>query len=164
MRTGPPLTSALASDGRVSGGTMRGDKMNHLEKFYHDDCGIAGWIVAAVIGFLVLFGFSAAAAIEWKFILALMAIGVIGIAFIGVVFFHADFSLVIAAALISLAIVFIVEISFPVVIGGLVVGAAMWNLKILRGKPLILFLLIVVGLGLMVWGSYYILLPMGIFP
>lgn len=120
--------------------------------------------IILIAGVLALFGFSAMAAIDWRFLLAMMAMGIVGMAFVGVLFFKADFKLVIVAALVSLMIVFIVEVTFPVIVGGLIAVAAMWNFKLLAKRPLMLFALIGVGLLVMVWGSYAILAPMGIVP
>ena len=132
--------------------------------YSRDEGGIATIIVVAIALIAGLFLFSAAAAINWQFILAVMAMGVIGIAFIGVVFFKADFKLVIMAALVSLAIVFIVEVSFPVIVGGLIALGAVWHLKLLSKRPLILVSLVAAGLLVMLLGYHFVLIPLGVYP
>lgn len=129
-----------------------------------DERGLIGLIGAAIIGIVALFGLSAAAAINWKFLLATMAMGVVGLAFVGVLFFHADFKMVLIAAVVSLGIVFIVEVSLPMIIGGAMVIAAMWHLKMLAKKPLMLGALVACGLLVMVLGANFVLLPMGVVP
>lgn len=115
-------------------------------------------------GILAFLGMGVAATINWQFLLAVMAMGIIGIAFLGVVFFKADFKLVIYASIISIAIVFIVEVTFPVLVGGIIAIFAMWNFKYLKGKPLILFALVATGLAVMLFGATLVLAPMGVFP
>lgn len=134
-------------------------------RLIRDERGLIGIIGIVIIGIIALFGFSAAAAINWKFIIALFAMGIIGIAFIGVVFFKADFKMVIYAALASFGILVIIEITMPVLVGAALVLGALYYFKVLIPKrPLIFFLLVVTGLIVMVWGYAAIILPMGVYP
>jgi len=120
--------------------------------------------ILIIIGVLGVLGLGAASAINWRFLLAIMAMGIVGMAFAGVLFFKADFKMVMYASVIAIGIVFIVEVTFPVLVGGLIALFAMWNFKFLKGKPLILFALVGVGLLVMMMGTKFILLPMGILP
>lgn len=126
--------------------------------------GIATIIIAGIAAILAIFGFAAMSAIEWKFLLATMAMGIVGLSFVGVLFFHADFKMVIIAAVIAIGIVFIVEVSLPMIIGGVIIVAAMWNLKMLAKRPLMLVALVACGLLVMVLGANFVLYPMGILP
>ena len=139
---------------------MLGGRLPYLR----DEGGIATIIVVAIALIAGLFFFSAAAAINWQFILAVMAMGIIGISFIGVIFFRANFKLVIMAALVSLAIVFIVEVSFPVIVGGLIALGAVWHLKLLSKRPLILVSLVAAGLLVMLLGYHFVMIPLGVYP
>lgn len=129
------------------------------------DKGIAGIILIAIIGLIALFGIgTVAAAIDWSFLLGLMAMGIIGIAFIGTVFFKADFKLVIAAAVISLGIMFVLEVGFITLVGGALVILAGWNFNILKKQPLVFCLLVFTGLVTMFAGNILVLMPLGVFP
>jgi len=126
--------------------------------------GIATFIVVAIIGIIALFGFSAAAAINWKFIIALFAMGIVGLAFVGLLFFHADFKMVLAAAVCSFGILFVLEVGFVTLIGGAVVITALWQMKILKGQPLIFVALVGTGLLVMLLGAKMMLIPLGVLP
>ena len=118
-----------------------------------------------ILGIIGLLGLGAASTINWKFLLAVMAMGIVGLAFVGVLFFHADFKMVFLAAVVSFGIIFIVEVSLPVIVGAIIVIAAMYYFKFLIPKrPLIFTLMVLTGLLVMVWGSKAVLLPMGIVP
>ena len=91
------------------------------------------------------------AAINWQAILAVFAAGIIAMAFAGFFFFHADWNYVMIASIIALAIVFIVEISFPVLVGGLLVLGVVWNFKMLAKQPLIMMGLIILGIVVMMF-------------
>ena len=118
-----------------------------------------------ILGIVAIFGFGAASAINWRFLLAVMAMGVVGLAFVGVLFFHADFKMVFLAAVVSFGIIFILEVSLPVIVGAIIIIAAMYYLKFLIPKrPLIFALMVLTGLLVMVWGAKAVLLPMGIIP
>lgn len=129
-----------------------------------DERGIAGIIVMGVVALLAVLGISAVAAVNWHFLLALFAMGIIGMAFVGVVFFKASPKLIMVAMLASVFIVVLVEVSFPVLVGGIIAIAAMWNMKLLKRQPLILAVLVITGVAVMIFGYTAVLLPMGIVP
>ncbi len=162
MRDGLTPATAIFGD-RVSGGA-RGGKM----RLGRDERGLLGvaWLTLPILitGILGLLGISAVASVNWEFILALFAMGIIGISFVGVLFFKADKKLILFAILASTFIIVLVEVSFPVLVGGIIAIAAMWNMKLLKKRPLMLVTLVMTGLITMVWGSYAIILPMGILP
>ena len=120
-----------------------------MRQLLRDECGLAGIIIAAIVGIIALLGITITATINWRAILAVFAAGIIAMAFAGFFFFHAKFEYVIISAIIALAIVFMVEVTFPVLIGGILILAAVWHLKLLSKKPLILLALISLGLVMM---------------
>jgi hypothetical protein len=126
--------------------------------------GFAQIVIIAIIGIIALFGFSAVAAINWKFILALFAMGIVAMAFVGVLFFKADFKMVMLAALCSFGIIFVLEVGFVTIIGGCVVLAALWQMKLLKKQPLIICTLVAIGLFVMLFGAKMVLLPLGVMP
>lgn len=126
--------------------------------------GIASLIIIAIIAVLALFGFSAMAAINWKFILALFAMGIVGLSVVGVLFFKANWNMVMLAAVVSFGIIFIIEVTFPVLVGGLMVIFAMWQFKLLKGQPLMFVGLVGIGLTVMLLGAKLALYPLGIMP
>ena len=140
---------------RGSGGKMRG---------LRDDQAGIGWLMIIVVAILGIFGFSFMAAINWKAILALFAAGIIGIAMFGVVFMKQDFKIAMYASILALLIVFIVEVSFPMIVGGLMVLFAMYNYSSFSKKPIIFMMLIGVGLLMMILARTYVLVPLGVMP
>ena len=114
-----------------------------------DDCGIASLILVVIIAIAGLLGISFVSAFSWKPILAVFAAGIVAMAFAGVLFFKADFKFVMLAIASAVGIVFILEVSFPVIIGGVVILAAVWNLKLLTKKPILLGALVLLGLAMM---------------
>ena len=129
-----------------------------------EDSGIAPLILLAIVGIVGLLGVGFVAAFDWTPILAMFALGIVGIAFIGVIFFKANFNLVLIAAIVGIAIVFVMEVSLIVIVGAAITLFAMWNFKLLRGKPLMFALLVVSGLAVMLLGTQFILIPMGLMP
>lgn len=127
-----------------------------------DERGIIGIIGVAIIGILALFSFSALAAINWQFLLAMMAMGIVALAFVGVLFFKADFKLVILAAVVSLGIVFIVEVSLPVIVGAIIVGFGMWKISPAK-QPMLFVGMVGLGLLVMVW-AYRAMILGGMLP
>lgn len=123
-----------------------------MQRLREDQAGF-GWIMIIVVAILGIFGYTALATINWKMILALFAAGIIAMAVAGAVFFHADWNLVMVCSLIALAIVFITEVSFPVIIGGFIAVFAMWNFKMFSKKIWLGVLLVSVGLGVMLLGK-----------
>ena len=131
---------------------------------FNESIGIASLILVAIVAIAGLFGISMISAISWRPILALMAMGIIGITFIGVLFFKANFNLVIFASIVSISIVFITEVSLPVIVGAGMVLGAVWYLKLLKSQPLMFALLVMGGLVIMLAGKYMVLIPMGMIP
>ena len=134
------------------------------QNLMRDERGLAGIVIAGIVALLAIFGLSAASTIEWRFLLAVMAMGIVGMAFVGVLFFKADFKMVLIAAVIAIGIVFIVEVSLPMIIGGVIIIAAMWHLKMLSKRPLMLLALVACGLLVMVLGANMVLIPMRVLP
>ena len=134
------------------------------ETGYMGVAGFFGLIPLAIVAILAFFGIGMVASISWRPVLAIMAMGIIGIAFIGVVFFKANFNMVIFASIISISIVFIAEISLPVIVGAGMVLGAVWYMKMLKTKPLMFALLVIGGLVVMLAGKYMILVPLGVLP
>jgi len=128
-----------------------------------DQTGI-GWLMIIVVAILGIFGFSALASINWKAILALFAAGIIAIAMFGVVFMHQDFKIAMYASILALLIVFIVEVSFPMIIGGLIILFAMYNYSSFSKRPIVFVMMIGVGLLMMILARTYILVPLGVLP
>lgn len=123
--------------------------------------GIASIVIILIIAILGIFGFGVMAAINWKAILAIFAAGIIAMAVAGALFFKAKWEYVMICSIIALAIVFIIEVTFPMLVGGLVVMFAMWNFKSLGKKPIWFFGLILLGLGMMLFAKAFILVPLG---
>ena len=142
----------------VGGG---GGKMQGLRD---DQAGAISLLMILIVAVLGIFGFSLMAAINWKAILALFAAGIIGIAMFGVVFMKQDFKIAMYASILALLIVFIVEVSFPMIVGGLMVLFAMYNYSSFSKKPIIFMMVIGVGLLMMILARTYVLVPLGVMP
>jgi hypothetical protein len=123
-----------------------------MRELRNDQAGF-GWIAIIVVAIMGIFGYTALAAINWRMILALFAAGIIAMAVAGAVFFKADWNLVMVCSLIALAIVFITEVSFPVIVGGFIAVFAMWNFKMFSKRIWLGVLLISIGLLTMVLGK-----------
>lgn len=138
-----------------------GGKMQGLRD---DQAGAISLLMILIVAVLGIFGFSLMAAINWKGVLALFAAGIIGIAMFGVVFMKQDFKIAMYASILALLIVFIVEVSFPMIVGGLMVLFAMYNYSSFSKKPIIFMMLIGVGLLMMILARTYVLVPLGVMP
>ena len=102
------------------------------------------------------------ASISWKGIVAVFAAGIVAMAVAGAVFFKANWNFVMLAMIVALAIVFIMEVTFPVLIGGLIVLFAMWQYKLLSRQPLMFVGLIITGLMVMLLAKAMIMVPLGL--
>jgi len=134
-------------------------------RLMRDERGLAGIIIAGIIGIIALFGFSAASAINWHFIVALLALGLVGISLVAAVLRIIDPKMVVYAVIAALGIVFVVEVNLVVLVGAIMVIGAIYYFKILVPKQLLVFTLMVLGgLVVMLFGYKAVLLPLGIIP
>lgn len=133
-----------------------------LRQFHRDQGGLVGWIAAAIIGLLGLFGFSVAASINWTFLVATLVLVVIALSVAGTVFFKVPFTHVIVISIICLGIVVFLEVGALAAAGLIIVGGVMYKMTPAKYPALFLGL---IGLGLIavVWGSKFVM-EMGIVP
>ncbi|KUO40643.1 MAG: hypothetical protein APZ16_04500 [Candidatus Hadarchaeum yellowstonense] len=122
--------------------------MRSMGQFEKDQGGLIPLVVLAIIGLIALFGIWGMSLTSWKGVIAVLAAGTIAMAVAGAVFFKANWNYVLLAIIMAFAIVFITEISFLALIGGLMVVFALWNFKILS-KNIAIFVALV-GIGLLV--------------
>jgi len=122
--------------------------MRSMGQFEKDQGGLIPLVVLAIIGLIALFGVWGMSLTSWKGVIAVLAAGTIAMAVAGAVFFKANWNYVLLAIIMAFAIVFITEISFLALIGGLMVVFALWNFKILS-KNIAIFVALV-GIGLLV--------------
>jgi hypothetical protein len=125
-----------------------GKAMRSMGQFEKDQGGLIPLVILAIIGLIALFGVWGMSLTSWKGVIAVLAAGTIAMAVAGAVFFKANWNYVLLAIIMAFAIVFITEISFLALIGGLMVVFALWNLKILS-KNIAIFVALV-GIGLLV--------------
>lgn len=141
MQEGLPPTTAPACD-RARDGKM---------SLRRDQRGI-GILPIIIIAILGIFGISLFSAINWRFLLALMVVVVMGLAVVGGVFFKIPFKYVVMVSVLCLGVVIFIEVTAPVILGLLLVGFAMW--KFTPEKHLaIMVALIGFGCLLVVWGT-----------
>jgi len=153
MQLGHALYSILAK-GRSSGERM----------LWKDERGQFQILLVGIVALLALFGIGIGSAISLKFLIGIFAMGILGMSFIGVVFFKADPKLILLALIATFAIITFIELTIPMVIGLLIFAGIVWQLKLLAKKPTILIVLVAAGLLIIIAGQVLVLQPMGIAP
>lgn len=151
MKTGQPPATVLFSD-RASGGTMR-----------HDERGLIGIVGIAIMGIIALFGFSAAAAIDWSFIIALVVMVTIALSVFGSVVLHFPFKYTIIVVVCCLAMVVFLEIGALAAAGLIVIGGIIFKLSPAK-QPGMFMVLIGVGCLMVIWGAKFCVESLGILP
>ena len=134
-----------------------------MQRLNRDEQGIIGLIGIGIIGFLALFTFSAAAAIDWSFIVALAVIVVIGLSVFGSMFFHFPFTYTIIVAILCLAVVVFMQIGVLAAAGLIIIGGGMYKLSPAK-QPGMFMMLAGVGCIMVIWGAKFCIETLGIVP
>jgi len=146
--------AAVISTTMTSGGEM--------QRMRRNEGGIIPIIILiAIVGIFGVFSLWAMASINWKGIIAVFAAGIVAMAVAGAVFFKANWSFVMMSMICALAIVFILEVGFITLIGGLMILLVLWNYKMFSKNILIFALLVIIGLIVMIAGKYLVMVPLG---
>lgn len=118
-----------------------------------------------IIGIVGLFLFGAAAAINWHFIIAVIAFISVPIAFIGVVFFKADNKIITYSIVGAIALVLLIEVNIYNMLGLILIAGTMYYFKLLVPNRISMFVaLLGVGGLFLILGYTYILIPLGVVP
>lgn len=120
-----------------------------------------GLLVVLALGGIMITGFIAS--INWMYLIAVMAMVIIVVAMVGAVKYKMPFQFVILISMISMAVVVFIGVGVLAAAGLMVLGVVLFKFSPSK-QPAIFVGLVAVGLLTVIWGTKFILIPMGLIP